>query len=96
MVIMNGAMSTNIPKSAQVKLGECTEFQLHKSQQTIFHGILRKVYDYSEKRLIRYIDTVKDAQQKLILVALLQDYIDGHVAIAWQRGPPVWVKVTKA
>lgn len=96
MVIMNGAMSTNIPKNAQVKLGECTEFQLHKSQQTIFHGILRKVYDYSEKRLIRYIDTVKDAQQKLILVALLQDYIDGHVAIAWKRGQPVWVKVTKA
>lgn len=96
MVLMNGAMSTNIPKNVPMKLGECTEFQLHKSQQTIFQGILKKVFDYSEHRLIRYIDTIKDAQQKLVLVALLQDYIDGNVALAWKRGQPVWVKVTKA
>jgi len=77
-------------------MGECTEFQLHKSQQTIFHGILRKVLDYSEYRLIRYINLVKDPQQKLVLVALLQDYIDGNVALAWKRGQPIWIKVTKA
>ncbi len=89
-------MSINFPQNTPMKLGDCTEFQLHKSQQTIFHGILKKIFDYSEKRLIRYINTVKDVQQKLILVALLQDYIDGHVAIAWKRGQPIWVKVTKA
>ena len=89
-------MSINFPKNAPMKLGDCTEFQLHKSQQTIFHGILKKIFDYSENRLIRYINTVKDVQQKLILVALLQDYIDGHVAIAWKRGQPIWVKVIKA
>jgi len=93
---MNGAMSTNIPRTVSVKMGECTEFQLHKSQQTIFHGILRKVLDYSEYRLIRYINLVKDPQQKLVLVALLQDYIDGNVALAWKRGQPIWIKVTKA
>jgi hypothetical protein len=89
-------MSANIPNKIQVKPGECTEFQLHKSQQTIFHGVLKKVYDFSEKRLISYIETIKDPQQKLILVALLQDYVSGHVAIAWKRGHPIWVKVTKA
>jgi hypothetical protein len=57
---------------------------------------LKKVYDFSEKRLISYIETIKDPQQKLILVALLQDYVSGHVAIAWKRGHPIWVKVTKA
>lgn len=93
---MMGPMSINFPKNTPMKLGDCTEFQLHKSQQTIFHGILKKIFDYSEKRLIRYINTVKDVQQKLILVALLQDYIDGHVAIAWKRGQPIWVKVIKA
>ena len=95
MLVMNGAMSTNIPKNTPMKMGECTEFQLHKSQQTIFHGILKKVYDYSEKRLIRYIDTINDAQQKMILIALLKDYIDGNVAIAWKKGQPVWIKITK-
>ena len=96
MLLMNGAMSTNTPKNMPLKLGECTEFQLHKSQQTIFHGILKKVFDYSEYRLVRHIDSIKDPQQKLILVALLHDYICGNVALAWKRGQPIWIKVTKA
>lgn len=91
------AMATNIPKTISIKPGDCTtEFQLHKSQQTVFAGILKKIHDYSEYRLIKYIETIKDAQQKLVLVALLHDYVNGHVAIAWKRGQPIWVKVTKA
>ena len=90
------AMSTNTPNNISVKPGECTEFQLHKSQKTVFHGTLKKIYDYSEHRLIRYIEKVKDPQQKLVLVALLSDYIAGHVALAWKRGQPIWIKVTKA
>lgn len=92
---MNGAMATNIPKNIVVKPGECTEFQLHKSQQTIFGGIQKKIYDYSEHRLIRHIESTKDQQQKLVLIALLSDYISGHVALAWKRGLPVWIKVIK-
>ena len=89
-------MATKTPRSSKTKLGECTEFQLHKSQQTAFTGVMSKILDYSEYKLIKYIDTVKDAQQKLVLVALLHDYIAGHVAIAWKRGQPVWIKVGKA
>lgn len=89
-------MATNTPKNVSVRPGECTEFQLHKSQQTIFNGIRKKIYDYSEHRLRRYIETIKDAQQEMVLVALLHDYIEGSVAIAWKRGQPVWIKVTKA
>lgn len=93
---MNIAMSTKTPKKTRVKPGECTEFQLHKSQQTAFIGVLYKVFDYTEYKLKKYIDTVKDAQQKLVLVALLHDYIAGQVAIAWKKGQPVWIKVQKA
>jgi hypothetical protein len=93
---MINVMATKIPRSNKTKLGECTEFQLHKSQQTAFTGVMSKILDYSEYKLIKHIDTVKDAQQKLVLVALLHDYIAGHVAIAWKRGQPVWIKVGKA
>ena len=92
---MKSLMATNIPKNILVKPGESTDFQLHKSQQTIFGGIQKKVYDYSEYRLMVCIDSAKDQQQKLMLVALLSDYISGHVAIAWKRGQPIWVKVIK-
>jgi len=93
---MTRAMATNTSKNIPVRPGECTEFQLHKSQQTIFNGIRRKIYDYSEHRLRRHIETIKDPQQKMILVALLHDYTVGDVAIAWRRGQPIWIKVTKA
>ncbi len=85
----------NVPSSISMKSGECTEFQLHKSQQTIFNNVLKNIRDYSEYRLIRYVDKTTDQQQKLILIALLHDYKAGHVAVAWKRGQPIWIKVTK-
>jgi len=88
-------MFINIPQNTSIKPSESTEFQLHKSQQTIFNGILKKVHDYSEYRLMQYIKKTSDVQQKLVLVALLKDYILGNVAVAWKRGQPIWVKVTK-
>jgi hypothetical protein len=93
---MNIAMSTRFPKNTKIKPGECTEFQMHKSQHTAFTGIMHLVIDFTEHRLARYIEKIKDAQQKLILVALLQDYKIGNVAIAWKKGQPVWIKVSKA
>jgi hypothetical protein len=93
---MNIAMSTKIPKNAKVKPGESTEFQLHKSQQTVFSGILYKVFDFTEYRLKKYIKGTDDTQQKLTLVTLLKDYISGHVAVAWKKGHPIWIKVSKA
>jgi hypothetical protein len=61
----------------------------------MFNDILKKVYDYSEHRLARHIEKTQDTQQKLVLIALLRDYISGHVVVAWKRGQPVWIKVTK-
>lgn len=76
-----------------VKLESCTEFSLHVRQK----NIASKKYpiDYSEHRLERYIDKVKDPQQKMVLIALLHDYIKGNVAVAWRRGHPVYIQVVK-
>jgi hypothetical protein len=94
---MNVQMTENVPSKMATKHGECTDFQMHKSQMTIFDSKLSKrIYDYSEHRLTRHIEKVLDSQQKLILIALLHDYVCGDVAIAWKRGQPIWIKVTKA
>jgi hypothetical protein len=92
---MNIAMATKIPKKAKMKPGESTDFQLHKSQLTIFSGILHMVFDYTEHKLRKHINIVKDEQQKLTLRELLKDYITGNVAVAWKKGQPIWIKVSK-
>ena len=88
-------MATRFPKNSKYIPGESTDFQLHKSQQTAHTGIMHQVLDYTEFRLKRYIEQTNDAQQKLVLVALLADYIAGRVAIAWKRGKPIWIRVSK-
>ncbi len=74
----------------------CTEFALHISQQTRLSEKRKGLIDYSQRRLERYIKIIEDPQQKMVLVALLHDYIKGDVAIAWKRGLPVYINITKA
>jgi hypothetical protein len=83
-------------KKLNIPLNECTEFSMHISQTTSFQDKLTKMIDYSECKLRRYIETVEDKQQKLVLQTLLQDYIKGNLAIAWRRGQLVYINVTKA
>jgi hypothetical protein len=91
---MNFAMATRTPKGPGHKPGEpCTEFQLHCSQSPL--TFVRGVFDYSEFRLLKYIEQVADEQQKFTLKNVLKDYRAGKVAIAWKAGRPVWIKVTK-
>lgn len=71
----------------------CTEFQLHKSQTSLLN--LKKVFDYTEYRLERYIDLMSDVQQKMTLESILKEYVLGLVAVAWKAGRPVWIRVTK-
>jgi hypothetical protein len=93
---MHSSMATNIPKEAAAKPGETTEFQLHKSQQAIFGGILKYVVDFTERKLSKCIEQTNDESQKTMLSNLLKEYVAGKVAVAWRRGRPVWIKVTKA
>lgn len=87
---------TRGPKGQNFAVETCTEFALHISQQTHLSGKRKGLIDYSQRRLERYIKLIDDSQQKLVLVALLHDYIKGDVAIAWKRGLPVYIRVTKA
>jgi len=92
---VNVKMATRNPTNAKIDDGLCTDYVLHKSQQTIFNGIQGKIIDYTEHRLLRYLSTVKDPQQRLVLTAILHDYCLGHIAIAWKRGSPTYLRVTK-
>lgn len=92
---MNFAMATRTPKGVRPNPGEhCTEFQLH-AHHNPNSGRNKGVCDYSEFRLMRYIEQVNDTQQKLTLEGVLKDYKQGRVAVAWKSGRPVWLKVTK-
>lgn len=87
-------MSTRFTKKQNVKLGSCTEFTLHVNQ--LSHGEKKKnLIDYSQKKLEKYIETINDPQQTMVLYALLHDYIKGCVALAWKKGQPVYIQVTK-
>lgn len=90
---MNAGMATRTPKTQGKKPGEhCTEFQMHKSQQMVTS---RKIIDFSERKLMLYIESIVDDQQKVTLRGILSDYKKGRVAVAWKAGRPVWISVTK-
>jgi hypothetical protein len=77
--------AANLPERKE----RCTEFQLHGGDGA------RNVVDFTERKLIRYATRTSDHQQKLVLMAMIEDYKKGNIAVAWRRGQPVWVKVTK-
>jgi hypothetical protein len=89
-------MRTRSTKGQHIATESCTEFTLHVSQQSVLNGKRRNIIDYSQRKLEKYINTVNDPQQKMVLVALLHDYIKGDVALAWKRGQPLYISVTKA
>ena len=87
------SMRTRGTRGQNVRMDSCTEFSLHVNQKSSEKK--RNIVDYSQKRLERYIDTIDDPQQKMVLYALLHDYIKGDVALAWKRGQPIYFQVTK-
>lgn len=92
---MKTAMATRNPADVKFERDGCTNFVLHKSQQTIFAGIQKKIVDYTEHRLLRYAASVSDPQQGLVLMAMISDYRRGLIAISWRRGVPVYLRITK-
>ena len=61
-----------------------TEFQLYASND-----------DITERRLIKRALSMKDPQRKLLLMALIEDYRNGLIAVAWRHGAPVMLRVVK-
>ncbi len=85
-------MTTRDPQGALDKQG--TDYVLHKSQQERFSGIMDKIIDFTEHKLIRYAMSTKDPQQKLVLMGLVEDYRKGLVAVSWRRGKPAILRTT--
>ena len=77
--------AANLPERKE----RCTEFQLHEGATP------RNVVDFTEKKLLRYANKTSDQQQKLVLMAMIDDYKKGNIAVAWRRGQPVYIRVTK-
>ena len=72
-----------------------TEFQLHISQYQSYpanKGVLR---DFSEARLVDYLNNTCDPERKILISAILDDYRQGKIAIAWRNGEPVYIRMTK-
>lgn len=86
-VLLNASMATRNVANVPGRPETCTEYQLH--------DVRKGVIDYTEKKLVRFATAATDPTQKLTLCALVDDYRNGDVAIAWKSGRPVFVRVTK-
>lgn len=87
--------SSRKSKSPKTKPGECTSFQLHKTQQTIYSGILDDILDFTEFKLSKYIEGINEPEEVKLLNSLLDDYRQGKVAVAWNKGVPISINIVK-
>lgn len=87
---MMTAMATRNAANLPGRPDKCTDFQLH-----VGRGTNKNVVDFTERKLIGYALRTKDAQQRLTLMAMVEDYVKGNIAVAWKRGSPVYIRVTK-
>lgn len=73
-----------------------TEFQLHISQFQSYRANKEVLRDFTETKLLRYLEEVSyDPEKKTLVSALIEDYRSGKIAVAWKHGEPVYVRMTK-
>jgi len=86
-----------MPKTAVKKSSESTFqatcFQVHKS--LLAENSFANVIDFTEKKLCRQIEESKDALKKLMLVAMLEDYTTGNIAISWKHSLATYTRITQ-
>lgn len=70
-----------------------THFQLYSGCLSIFCKF--KTYDFSEKKLKNLIKKTPSVSIKNDLYCVLNDYVNGKIAIAWKSGYPVYIKMIK-
>jgi len=75
------------------ELANRTDYGLHKSQTSARSH--KNIYDFTSFRIRKLISDSHDESQKMLLVALLKDFRAGNVAIGWDAGSPIWIKVTR-
>lgn len=84
-------MATRKPQKTDTSFDDCTEFQMHISNKMLTKTVL----DFTEHRLARLVGRETDIVKKMSLEALLEDYVGGHVAVAFRRGEPTYIKVVR-
>jgi len=84
-------MTIRNPSNVPIK-NSSTEFQLHINY---LQCLSKQLIDFSEKRLLKMIDIANDFERKSELKVILSDYVNGKIALAWQQGMPVWVRMSK-
>jgi hypothetical protein len=89
------AMATRNPSGTRLNKEECTEFQLHMTQLPSYDKLKGKLVDFTEQKLLRYLDVVVDEQQIMALQDLIARYRRGLVAVGWRKGKPVYVDATR-
>ena len=62
-----------------------TEFQVFKKRLN-----KHKFFDFTEYRLKVYATTAPNAIKRLERMTLLEDYIQGNIAISWKQGIPCY------
>ena len=72
------------------RVSSSTDYQLHDEL-----GCKGNVIDFTLQKLKRKIASISALKQKILLEAMLEDYISGVVAISWRRGLPSALRVTK-
>ena len=70
---------------------KATDFQIHASQNTLQKNC-KNIFDYSEYKLKKIIQNCKSQKQQIQYIALLDDYVNGFVSIAWKAGTPIYIK----
>lgn len=86
-------MATSSEKEDSIYV-KATEFQIHVSKKKI--NDKSNLVDFTEFKLRKLIDNTKQQKQAILLVALLDDYINGFVSIAWKCGnTPIYIKTYK-
>lgn len=86
--LITTAMATRNTVGLPDRNSRSTDFQLYV-------GSGSNVIDFTRHRLLAFANKTKDLQQQMFLMALVEDYVNGLVAIAWKRGSPVHIKVTQ-
>lgn len=67
-----------------------TEFQLYAGRDGN-----RNIVDFTEHKLLKCAAKATDPQQKFTLATMIDDYRRGIIAVAWRRGNPVFITVTR-
>lgn len=84
---LNRTMATRNTQSNYVPISECTEFSIHAQQK----GVL----DFTESKLNQLFRQETDTAMRIQLAAMFEDYVSGNIAVAFSKGKPVCIRVTK-